>query len=187
MEDEKKQKENKNKNKKGTILAVILVFVLIFIAALYLHGRDADKRADSSDTAETDEAADTTAAGAEDETAETESTAQDNSGEDEIALPLLTVTLTVEDVTDGVVTVQIDNQSGEVFTYYDSFVLEREENGEWKQVPFLEDAEFNEIAYELSDLCAHTKEYDLFAYCGELEAGNYRITISDISAEFTLP
>ena len=104
-----------------------------------------------------------------------------------ISAPLLTVTCTVTDVTDGVLTLLIDNQSGYVFTYYNYITLEREENGEWAEVPFLEDAEWEDIAYELDDLKQATVKYDLYACFGELEEGTYRLTLSDISVEFSLP
>ena len=104
-----------------------------------------------------------------------------------ISTPLLTVTYTVTDVTDGVLSLLIDNQSGYVFTYDKYITLEREENGEWSEVPFLEDAEWEDIAYELDDLKQTTVKYDLYFYFGELEDGTYRLTLSDISVEFSLP
>ncbi|MCD7945805.1 MAG: hypothetical protein LUF81_04280 [Clostridiales bacterium] len=110
------------------------------------------------------------------------STVADESG---ISTMPLEMTMTVVDLTDGVVTVLIDNQSGYEMEYGEYFSLEMEQDGEWYVLPPQGTLEFNSIAYILQDMEQAEETCDLTAY-GDLEAGHYRIVKDDMTAEFWL-
>ncbi|MCD8382691.1 MAG: hypothetical protein LUC30_07225 [Clostridiales bacterium] len=97
----------------------------------------------------------------------------------------LEMTMTVQGIADGVVTVLIDNQSGYEMEYGESFSLEMERDGGWYVLPPQETLEFNDLAYILPDMEQATATCDLTAY-GTLEAGHYRIVKDDMTAEFWL-
>ncbi|MCC8129211.1 MAG: hypothetical protein LIO51_04640 [Clostridiales bacterium] len=111
--------------------------------------------------------------------------ASDTADESGISTMPLEMTMTVLDLTDGVVTVLIDNQSGYEMEYGESFSLETEQEGEWYVLPPQGTLEFNDIAYILQDMEQAEETCDLTAY-GELEAGHYRIVKDDMAAEFWL-
>ncbi len=110
------------------------------------------------------------------------SSAADESG---ISTMPLEMTMTVLDVTDGVVTVLIDNQSGYEMEYGESFSLETEQDGEWYVLPPQGTLEFDDMAYILPDMTQAEETCDLTAY-GDLEAGHYRIVKDGMTAEFWL-
>ncbi|MCD7760445.1 MAG: hypothetical protein LUH16_01510 [Clostridiales bacterium] len=110
------------------------------------------------------------------------STVADESG---ISTMPLEMTMTVVDLTDGVVTVLIDNQSGYEMEYGEHFALEMERDGEWYVLPPKDALAFIDIAYILPDMEQAEETCDLTAY-GELEAGHYRIVKDDMTAEFWL-
>ncbi|MGM9538414.1 MAG: immunoglobulin-like domain-containing protein [Candidatus Onthomonas sp.] len=99
-------------------------------------------------------------------------------------LPLRTY-LTVLDVTDGITTVRIDNQSGYEMSYSEYYSLQVERDGEWFTLPPRETLAFNDIAYVLQDLEQATVTCDLTVY-GDLTAGHYRLVKDDMAAEFWL-
>ncbi|MCC8181780.1 MAG: hypothetical protein LIO45_02185 [Clostridiales bacterium] len=110
------------------------------------------------------------------------STVADENG---ISTMPLEMTMTVQDITDGVVTVLIDNQSGYEMEYGEYFALEMEREGEWYVLPPKDALDFIGIAYILPDMEQAEATCDLTAY-GELEAGHYRIVKDDMTAEFWL-
>lgn len=95
--------------------------------------------------------------------------------------------MTVQDVTDGVATVLIDNQSGYEMSYSTYYALQKELNGEWYELPIVKtNVGFNDIAYELQDLEQATVQCDLTIF-GDLDSGRYRLVKDDMTAEFNLP
>lgn len=113
--------------------------------------------------------------------------AQD-AGEDEgIAHLPLEMYMTVQDVTDGVATVLIDNQSGDVMSFSEYYSLQKEIDGMWYNLPIAKtNIGFNDIAYELQDLEQATVTCDLNIF-GDLSLGRYRLVKDGMTAEFTLP
>lgn len=99
----------------------------------------------------------------------------------------LSITLTITEITDGVATVVIDNQSDSVFTFSPGFSLEKKEDEEWVEVPYADDASWDDTSYDLESLDSITLTVDLTAYWGELEDGTYRLVLGDLSTNFTLP
>lgn len=109
----------------------------------------------------------------------------DTADESGISTMPLEMIMTVLDVTDGVVTVLIDNQSGYEMSYGEYFSLETEQDGEWYVLPPQGTLEFDDIAYILQDMEQAEETCDLTAY-GALPAGHYRIVKDDMTAEFWL-
>ena len=99
-------------------------------------------------------------------------------------LPLRTY-LTIQDITDGIATVLIDNQSGYEMSYSEYYSLQLERDGEWYTLPPREPLAFSDIAYVLQDLEQATVTCDLTVY-GDLAAGHYRLVKDDMAAEFWL-
>lgn len=93
--------------------------------------------------------------------------------------------MTVEDFTDGVATVCIDNQSGYEMSYSEYYSLQVERDGQWYTLPPKEELAFNDIAYLLPDLQQATMTCDLNPY-GDLKAGHYRLAKDGMTAEFWL-
>ena len=99
-------------------------------------------------------------------------------------LPLRTY-LTIQDITDGIATVVIDNQSGYEVSYGECYALQLERDGEWYTLQPREPLAFIDIAYILQDLEQATVTCDLTPY-GDLAAGHYRLVKDDMAAEFWL-
>lgn len=155
---------------------------------------------------ENEAAGDEAAAEGDTNTAISEGTAADNGGEatkpedtDEIQvepeetddygimnLPL-GMYLSVKEVKDGVVTLEIDNQSGYEMSYGGDFFLDVEKDGQWERVSMQDGVAIADIAYVIEDLEKQEYTIDLNALYGELEAGHYRLYQDDMSAEFDLP
>lgn len=95
--------------------------------------------------------------------------------------------MTVEDVTDGIATVRIDNQSGYVMSFSEYYSLQKEVGGMWYELPVTKtNIGFIDIAYELQDLEQATVTCDLTIF-GDLSPGRYRLVKDDMTAEFSLP
>lgn len=94
--------------------------------------------------------------------------------------------LSVKEVKDGVVTLEIDNQSGYEMTYTADFALETEKDGQWESVPVQAGAAIVDVLYTIADLETQEYEIDLHAMYGELEAGHYRLSQEDMAAEFDI-
>ncbi len=92
---------------------------------------------------------------------------------------------TVEDITDEVATLLIENYSGYEITYDLYFDLEAEKEGDWVALERLEDVALEDEEYTLADQSRAKIECDLAPY-GELPDGKYRILKDDIYAEFTI-
>ncbi len=106
--------------------------------------------------------------------------------DDGIADLPLEMYLTVTDVTDGVATVVINNQSGYVMTYGTYYTLQMELDGSWYELPVMDTGVgFEDIAYELADGQQVTETCDLTIY-GDLEPGHYRLVKDGMTAEFDL-
>lgn len=100
-------------------------------------------------------------------------------------LPLETY-MTVQDVTGGIVTAVIDNQSGYDFEYSEYYALQKEIGGAWYALPITQtNVGFNDIAHILPDLEQATVRCDLTIF-GELTPGRYRLVKDGLYAEFTL-
>ena len=93
------------------------------------------------------------------------------------------VTLTVEQIVDGIATVTISNQSELAFDYSAYYALEKEINGQWYVMPA--DLAFIDISYILPAGSQDTFECDLTCY-GALEPGSYRLVKDGLYAAFTL-
>lgn len=94
--------------------------------------------------------------------------------------------LSVKEIKDGVVTLEIDNRSGYEMTYGEHFILEAYKDGEWESVPMLEGTAVHDIAYNIPDLQKNEMTINLHALYGELEPGHYRFVQDDMLAEFDL-
>lgn len=94
--------------------------------------------------------------------------------------------LSIKEISDGVVTLEIDNQSGYEMTYNGDFILEVQENGQWKTVSMLDGAVIVDVLYTIPDLQKDTLTIDLYSLYGTLSPGHYRLMQEDMSAEFDL-
>ncbi len=97
----------------------------------------------------------------------------------------LYISYTVEDITDDVATLFIENYSGYEITYGLYFDLEAEKEEEWVLLERLEDVAFEDAEYTLADQSEAEIKCDLAPY-GKLPDGNYRILKDDIYVEFTM-
>lgn len=94
--------------------------------------------------------------------------------------------LSIKEIRDGVVTLEIDNQSGYEMTYNGDFILEVQENGQWETVSMLDGAVIVDVLYTIPDLQKDTLTIDLYSLYGTLSPGHYRLMQEDMSAEFDL-
>lgn len=113
-------------------------------------------------------------------------TSQDDNTDYGISDLPLGMYLTVIDYKDGVLTLEIDNQSGYEMTYTEDFTLEIKKDGEWEVVPLKEGALIVDSTSTIKDLEKNTVTYDLNDRYESLEKGTYRISQEDMSAEFTI-
>lgn len=111
-------------------------------------------------------------------------TEEDENANEGIASLPLGMYLSVVKYEDGILTVLIDNQSGYKMEYHESWTIEYEENGTWQEFG-AGSKEAEEKALLLLDLTKASIECDL-NQIGELKAGNYRILVDDLQAEFVL-
>ena len=86
---------------------------------------------------------------------------------------------------DGILTLEISNQSGYLMEYGEDYALFIRKNGEWKELPWSEGYGWNDIAYTINDLETQLITADLSVF-GKLESGEYRIVKSGMQAEFRL-
>lgn len=111
------------------------------------------------------------------------------SPEDEygIATLPLEVNMTVTEISNGVVTAVIDNQSGQEIMYGEDYSLRKKIDGKWYDLPLVKtNIGFNAVGIYLPDLEQHTVTCDLKIF-GELEEGEYMLVKSDgLEAEFSL-
>lgn len=94
--------------------------------------------------------------------------------------------LSVKEIKDGVVTLEIDNRSGYEMTYGKHFILEVYKDGEWESVPMLEGVAVHDIECIIPDLQKDEMTINLHALYGELGPGHYRFVQDDMSAEFEI-
>lgn len=97
----------------------------------------------------------------------------------------LYVDLSVKDYQDGIVTVELFNQSGYTMIYGEEYSLQKYENEEWVDVKAKRAYTWNEIAHEIKDMETVELQYDLSVF-GSLKAGRYRLIKNDMMAEFEL-
>lgn len=86
--------------------------------------------------------------------------------------------------------IEVRNYSGKTICFGEDFTLEKNENGEWVQVEFAEDAAFHEVAIILNPLGTYKQAINISAMFGHhLEAGEYKIAkqiSQNCSAVFTV-
>lgn len=109
------------------------------------------------------------------------------------SLPLR-VYLHVLNYENGILQIQLDNQSGYTMEYREFWKIEYEKDGNWTELATLynqTDEEKTELTYEdmkpvlLMDLTKVSMDCDLNKL-GELKPGNYKILLDDLEAVFTL-
>lgn len=95
------------------------------------------------------------------------------------------ITLRVLDYQPGELTVEYLNTSGNTWMYVPSFALRVQDAGQWKTLPWPEDAGPDECEYDLAD-GERTKLVLDLTPLGDLDAGEYRLTANGIEASFRL-
>ena len=107
--------------------------------------------------------------------------------EDGIAALPLVVNMTVTEISNGVVTAVIDNQSGQEFMYGKDYSLRKKIDGKWYNLPFVEtNIGFDDVGICLPDLEQHTVTCYLKVF-GELEEGEYMLVKDEgLEGEFSL-
>ncbi len=78
----------------------------------------------------------------------------------------------------------ITNYTGKTVYADKFFTVEKNTDGQWTAVPFIEEAATEEIAIRLLNCQSVTLTVDLLEYFGKtLEKGEYRLVLSAVSAE----
>ena len=95
------------------------------------------------------------------------------------------VIMTVTDLRDGVLTVQLDNQSGADYDYDGYYSLLREEDGVLREISAQEQIAVEDVLYTVADQAQATVTCDLNCF-GPLASGRYRLLKGDLSADFVL-
>lgn len=99
----------------------------------------------------------------------------------------LGIYMQVTDYQEGLLTVNIINQSGYEMTYGDEFFLQKQEdNGEWTTLEPDTETAAGDTVHTIKDLTTDTVQYDLTCY-GTLSAGHYKFLKMDLEAEFDIP
>ena len=93
--------------------------------------------------------------------------------------------MTVTDLRDGVLTVQLDNQSGADYGYDGYYSLLREEDGVLREISAQEQIAVEDVLYTVADQAQATVTCDLNCF-GPLASGRYRLLKGDLSADFVL-
>lgn len=95
----------------------------------------------------------------------------------------LGIYLKVVNYNSGFVTAKLINNSGYTMTYGEEYGLQKYEEGMWIDLaPQKEMYDFEEV-HEIEDLKEVVLVYDLSVF-GDLPKGHYRLTKTDLSAEF---
>lgn len=94
--------------------------------------------------------------------------------------------LSIKQIKGGVVTLEINNQSGYEMTYDGCFTLEVEKDGQWQVIHMQEGIAIEEVVCTIPDLQKDEVAVDLNAIYGKLEAGHYRLSQDDMQVEFDL-
>ena len=95
------------------------------------------------------------------------------------------VILSLESFAYPVMEMTLSNQSGRPFTYGSAFVLETNDNGEWKETEKSREMMWTMEAYELADGESVRLSFDL-SLLGNLYPDRYRVGKEGIMAEFRL-
>ena len=95
------------------------------------------------------------------------------------------ITLRILNYQPGKLTVEYLNASGNTWMYVPSFALRVQDAGQWKTLPWPEDAGPDECEYDLAD-GERTKLVLDLTPLGDLDAGEYRLTANGIEAAFRL-
>ena len=95
------------------------------------------------------------------------------------------VILSLESFAYPVMEMTLSNQSGRPFTYGSAFVLETNDNGEWKETEKSREMMWTMEAYELADGESVRLSFDL-SLLGDLYPDRYRVGKEGIMAEFRL-
>ena len=95
------------------------------------------------------------------------------------------ITLRILDYQPGELTVEYLNASGNTWMYVSNFALCVQDGGQWKTLPWPEDAGLDECEYDLAD-GERTKLVLDLTPLGDLDAGEYRLTANGIEAAFRL-
>ena len=98
------------------------------------------------------------------------------------------ISMTLKEQTADSLTVELANTGSTEWCYGEYFSLNVLLDGVWYDVPVLDDKNygFNDIGIILPARESHQKTYDLFMY-GTLPAGDYRLVVFGLSAEFSIP
>lgn len=110
---------------------------------------------------------------------------EDTSKNEGIAVMPLGMYMSIKEINDTVAVIEISNQSGYEMVYSEYFSLEKEENGEWVEVPILKDVTFRDDANVIKDLEKVEVTCDLKIF-GDLEIGKYRLIKDDMMANFEI-
>lgn len=97
------------------------------------------------------------------------------------------ITMKRKEQTADSVTVELTNSGRTEWTYGEYFTLQALLDGVWYEVPVLDDKNygFTSIGIQLAAGETAEKTYSLTTY-GDLPAGDYRLVMSDLSAEFSV-
>lgn len=102
---------------------------------------------------------------------------------EEVVLPEK-VTVAAVKLEDGLLTVKITNTGRDDFSYGKSFAVQKQENGEWQEIPTLPaDWKYDESECVVKKFSTFDHTYDLSIY-GELPDGKYRLVTDKFSADF---
>lgn len=94
------------------------------------------------------------------------------------------LSMTIEDIGTGEITVLITNNSGKEFSYGEYFSVQKQIDGQWYTMPFRADnIGFQDIAHILPNGESTSETYNLDLY-GTMEPGVYRLVVETLSAEF---
>lgn len=166
--------------KRYFLFLIMSIFLLTGCGAEASMDADADSIADASGDANVDVAGNSDAG--------TEATDSSDTDVDAgISTLPLGIYLEVVDVSDdGIITLNIINDSGYQMTYGNEYYLQLLDDDEWIDVEPVKDYGWTDEAIIIDDLTQRELKYDLSVF-GELKAGHYKILKTDLEAEFDYP
>ena len=115
----------------------------------------------------------------------TVSLVQQNDDEQDLSTMPLGIYLNVMDYENGILQVKLINVSGYTMTYGNEYWLQKKTDTGYINVEPQKEYAWDEVSYEIEDMREVTLSYDLSVF-GDLEAGEYRLCKTDLSADFEL-
>lgn len=100
-------------------------------------------------------------------------------------MPLI-MKMTVVEVYDKTIVLEIDNQSGYEMTYSSKWTIERKIKNKWEELKPLENLTFTDETHTIKDLEKITIKINLEEVYGNIPLGYYRIKKDDMVAEFSI-